>query len=312
MKQVRRLVKFISFVLFCLITDINSAQVNIVGNIYTFGPVNGNNVWHNGANILTSQMLHNHMNGMPVANTLRELARMLLAQIPIIPGGANHNVPANNNAGYITPANINDVYRSCGELKMHLLEHGHLGYFPIFSVLNENPQVKVNKLIPRGIFRIRSNILQRVMNSQRDILHWLNHYLNGGNDWKFFSRLPNYLNNLGFCIDPIIPLPGGLAPSLVNALNAIIPRPLIPAIGLNLENFTNRMINGLLTDNTIIAGNLIVNPVQQNGNFTIDVTYNNILGNGIGIGRNGAPTSTVRIVIKVLNGVISIVTMYPI
>lgn len=312
MKQVRRLLKFISFVIFCLITDINSAQVNIAGNIYTFGPMGGNNVWHNGANILTPQILQNHMNGMPVANTLRELARMLLAQIPIVPGGVNHNVPANNNAGYIAPANINDVYRSCRELKTHLLEHGHLGYFPIFSVLNENPQVKVNKLVPRGIFCVRPNIIQRVMNAQRDILRWLSHYLNGGNDWEFFSRLPDYLNNLGFCIDPIIPLPGGLAPNLVNALNVIIPRQPIPAIGLNLENFTNRLINGLLTDNTILAGNLTVNPVQPNNNFTIEVTYNNFGGNGIGIGRNGAPTNRVKIVIKVLHGVVSIVTMYPI
>ncbi len=120
------------------------------------------------------------------------------------------------------------------------------------------------------------------------------------------------MSNLGFCVDPVILFPGGLAPNVVNALNVIIPRQPIPPIGLNLENFTNRMINGLLTDNTILPGNLIVNPVQANNNFTIDVTYNNFGGNGIGIDQNGALTNRVRIVIKVLHGVISIVTMYPI
>ncbi len=190
MKQLRRLLKFMSFIIFYLITDINSAQVNIAGTNYTFGPVGGNNVWHNvgGNNRLTSQMLMNHLNGMPVANTLRELARMLLAQIPIIPGGMNHNILANNNAAYIAPANINDVYKSCSELKTHLLAHGHLGYFPIFSVINENPLVKVNKLVPRGIFRVRPNIIQRVMNAQQNALHGVTH---GGNNLEILNLLPN-------------------------------------------------------------------------------------------------------------------------
>ena len=309
MKQLRRLLKFISFIIFCFITDINSAQVNIAGIIYTFGPVRGNNVWHNGVNILTSQMLRDHLYNTPVVNTLRELARMLLAQTPIIPGGVNHNILVNNNAAYIAPANINDVYKSCRELKTHLLTHGHLGYFPIFSVIEENPLVKANKLVPRGIFRVRPNIIQRVMNAQQNALHWVTH---GGNGWEFLNRLPNYLRNLDFCIDPIIPFPAGLAPNIANALNFIIPRQPAPAIVLNLENFTNRMINGLLTDNTILPGNLIVNRVQANNNFTIDVTYNNFGGNGIGIDQNGALTNRVRIVVKILHGVISIVTMYPV
>lgn len=273
----------------------------------------------NGTHILTAEDLRDHFiriwnrqefdtNGVliPQLDILKELARMLLAQIPIIPGGVNHNIPANNNTGYMmVQANVNDVYKSCRELKTHLLTHGHLGYFPIFSVIEENPLVKANKLVPRGIFRVHPNILQRVMNTQQNTLHWVTH---GGNGWEFLNRLPNYLRNLGFCIDPIIPFPAGLAPNIANALNFIIPRQPVPAIGLNLENFTNRMINNLLTDNLI--QNAVIRDVENN-RFSIDITYNN-LGNRIGINRNGNPTNTVKIVIQVKDGIISIVTMYPV
>lgn len=308
MKHVRALLEIVFFVMFCLVVDVNSAQVNSADHNYRFGEVHERNAWHDGEDMLTSQSLKAYLARLPGMNILRELARMLLAQIPAA-GGVNYNVAENNDVAYVTLDRIADVYKSCGELKNHLLEHGHLGYFPIFSVINEKPLVKVNKLVPRGIFRVRPNIIQRVMTSQQNTLHWVTH---GGNNLEILNRLPNYLSNLGFYIDPIIPFPAGLAPNIINALNVIIPRQPIPHIGLNLENFTNRMINGLLTDNTILPGNLIVNPVQANDNFTIDVTYNNFGGNGIGIDQNGALTNRVRIVIKVLHGIISIVTMYPI
>lgn len=328
----KRSLKFVLFGIFLFASNANSAQVNISGCIYQFDQMYklhpaGPHRWHqmpgniNGTHILSAEDLRDHFiriwnnqeldaNGIVIPQTdiLRELARMLLAQFYVAgPNPRPHNIVANVNGNY-SVNNMGQIWRTCIELKTHLLEHGHLGYFPIFSVLNENPQVKVNKLVPRGIFRVRPNIMQRIMNAQRDILNWLNIYPNGGIEWEFFNRIPNYLYNLGFCIDPIIPFPLGLAPNIVNALNVIIPRQPVPAVGLNLENFTNRMINKLLTDNTIL--NTVIYEVENN-RFSIDITYNN-LGNGIGINRNGMPTNTVKIVVQVLNGVVSIVTMYPI
>lgn len=157
---------------------------------------------------------------------------MLLAQVGPNPGP--HNVAGNVNTNY-SVNNMGQIRTTCPDLKMHILEHGHLGYFPIFSVINETPQVKVNKLVPRGIFCVNQAIMQRVMDTQRDALNWLNNYPNGGNDWEFFNRLPNYLSNLGFCIDPVIPLPAGLLPNTVGALNVIIPRA-VPA-NPSLEKF---------------------------------------------------------------------------
>lgn len=313
MKILKKVVGGVVLALSCFVTDVSCAQVNIGARVYRYGV----HRWHAGGIILRTRALRNHLAGLPVVNVLGELARMLLAQIPpaIPPAlGVNHNVVNNNNAGYAGP-HAGDVHRACSELKTHLLEEGHLGYFPMFSTRDQNRPFnhlfKINKIVSRGIFRVRPNIMQRTVLAQRRILNWINAYPVNGNDWRFFSYLPNYMRNLGFCVDPCIPLPGGLPVNIVNALNIIIPRqPLpVPGGGLNLETFTNQMIDGLLTAN---PANLAVGQLQYNGNFPIDVTYHHNLGNPIGINASANPTNTIRIVVGVFNGVVRVVTMFPI
>lgn len=316
MKQIRRLLKIVSFVLLCFVTDVNSTQVNIAGSIYKFDRMyrkydqvagsltSGPYRWHqlleniNGTHILTAENLRYHLiriwnnqergvtgRIIPRTSILRELARMLLAQIPAA-GRVNHNVAENNSVAYMIRERITDVYKSCGELKKHLLEHGHLGYFPMFSVMKENPQVKVNKLIPRGIFNIPFNVASRIANHHNltiDTLHLSP------------NILPNIELPVMFAVDPDWRR-GSAHP--------------------NLESVTNGLINSLLSENNIV--DVHVSDVINN-RFTLDVTYN--LANripgvtetqNIGYKTDGTVTNTVKIVVQVQNGIISIVTMYPV
>lgn len=64
MRQIRRLLKIVSFTLFCFVADVNSAQVNIAGCIYAFDQEykpKGPYAWHqcpgniNGTHILTAR-----------------------------------------------------------------------------------------------------------------------------------------------------------------------------------------------------------------------------------------------------------------
>lgn len=231
---------------------------------------------------------------------------MLLAQFYVSgPAPRPHNVEENANGNYAV-RQLTHICGACGDLKNHILEHGHLGYFPMFSVINENPYVKAHKLVPRGIFRVHSDISRRIMNAQRYALNWCNTFSLDGDGWEFFNRLPNYLSNLGFCIDPITPFPDGLAQNIVNALGTIVPRQ-DPGT-LDLTGWTNNLINWLFSTNRI--QNVEIQNVENN-RFSLDVTYNNDR-NSIGLKRDGRSTNTVKIVVQVQNGIINIVTMYPI
>lgn len=227
---------------------------------------------------------------------IRELSRMLLAQIPAtgrIRLVGPHNVAGNNNSNYtVAPKaegngrNCDDIFLACDALKNHLLEHGHLGYFPMISVQNENSQVKVNKLIPRGIFNIPFNVASRIANHHNlttDTLHLSPNILAG-------TELPAM-----FAVDP--------------------ERRGWPAHP-NLESVANGLINHLLSTGSI--EDVQIGAVDRN-RFTLDVTYNfpnpipdTTQTKDIGYNLNGDLTNTVKIVVQVQNGIISIVTMYPI
>ncbi len=74
-----------------------------------------------------------------------------------------YNVPANRRPSYVnlqTPGapagvlNKSGIYVDLKDLSLHLLIHGHLGYYPNISFIprRNDPNEKVNKMIPRGIF----------------------------------------------------------------------------------------------------------------------------------------------------------------
>jgi len=331
-------------VLFSLYT--NSATVNMAqqGN-YQFNNVGGvvAQKWNKGqgaANILTAATLRSHLlailGGMKDgAYTLaaapgitlqqarnsacvREIARMLLAQIPAAAGGAGpHNVEGNDNPAYTIAAkiggnNCDDIFLACDALKEHMLIHGHLGYFP-FMKNNENLS-RVETFIARGIFNIPFNIASRITNdqhrlaqnifSQRQLTSLQTH--NGG----AFPHGYNITN------DVIHLSPNILADTELPHMFEIDPErrgwPYYP----NLNSVANGLINNLLSGNYV--ANVIMGAVNRN-RFTIDVTYNfpnAIPGvtqtSDIGYNLDGIPTNTVKIVVQVLNGIISIITMYPI
>lgn len=313
MKHVRALLEIVFFVMFCLVADVNSAQVNSADHNYRFGEVHERNAWHDGEDILTPQSLKVYLARLPGMNILRELARMLLAQIPAA-GGVNYNVAENNDVAYVTLDRIADVYKSCGELKKHLLEHGHLGYFPVFSVIKENSQAKVNKFVPRGIFNIPFNIASRITNNQLTIANRIlsQRYLSS-NQTRSPIAFPYGYN---ITSDVIHLSPNILADTELPRMFKIDPEsrgwPYYP----NLNSVANGLINHLLSTNHVL--NIVVGAVNRN-RFTLDVKYNFphpmpgvTQTKDIGYKMNGTVTNTVKIVVQVQNGKISIVTMYPI
>lgn len=246
---------------------------------------------------------------------IRELSRMLLAQIPAADGTTDgpHNIAENNGVAYVTLDRIADVYKSCGELKNHLLEHGHLGYFPVFSVIKENSQAKVNKFVPRGIFNIPFNIASRITNNQLAIANRIlsQRYLSS-NQTHNPGAFPHGYN---ITRDVIHLSPNIMANSELPVMFAVDPERRGWPDHPNLESATNGLINSLLSGNNIV--NVQIGRVEGT-RFTLDVTYNfanRIPGvtetQNIGYKTDGTVTNTVRIVVQVQNGKISIVTMYP-
>ena len=174
----------------------NSAQITVVGPAPAGAPVNYvyNNIgWNDGGGRkLNTATLQHHLSsiraaipaGTPTAiatasqNCIRELSRMLLAQIPAAGGigPGPHNVAGNNTPGYTIAAkagghpgryNCDDIFLACDALKEHMLIHGHFGYFPMFS--HSDHLGVSNCIISRGLFNIDLTIMNRINKSQRQI-----------------------------------------------------------------------------------------------------------------------------------------------
>ena len=249
---------------------------------------------------------------------------MLLAQIPGTPGTAGpHNVGGNSVANYIVRPkvgggyNFDDIHKNCKTLKRHLLIHGHLGFFPIFS--HEEHQGVSNRLTARGIFNISHSIVSRVFNNQLSMFKRISNFLyrswyNRSYFWlpirvpsshpmynsrypgwiqidsSSFHLLPNLLSNLEFDVDP-------------------------EQVGNNLERATDNLINNLLSGNDVQDIEIRLN----HGNIVLDVKYdfpnpipNTTQTKDIGYNPQGNITNNVRIILKVTAGVVQIVSMYPI
>lgn len=243
-------------------------------------------------------------------NILKELGRMLLAQIPA--GGQNsamsHNIPENKDPEYTTRY-ASYIHENCDELKKHMLEHGHLGYFPGLSYIPGRSPSVVNQLSSRGIFNIPFSVAKRVTSFQKNMLRGFltNQYnyftLPGGYSVTedTFHLLPVITSELGFGID-----------------TGKTDRP-------NLESVADGLIDNLLSTDEIKE--IKVNPVQDD-RFTIVVTYKkevadnlvaqNILeGNAFGdnflaYNLRAGETNSVMFVVEVDQGQVRIVTMYPI
>ena len=325
---------------------VNSAQITVMGSVpmgqselkpgnYVYDNEDAPTApckWHTTShNVLNATTLQHHLSSIRTAvsdetpsaiatasqNCIHELSRMLLAQIPTADGTGlgPHNVVGNNTPGYTIAAkttgghNCDDIFRACEELKEHMLIQGQLGYFPMFS--HSNHFGISNYIISRGIFNIDLNIMNRINKSQKQIYNDFvrffigdtgsfsaypheNYPLNKAINDDYLHLFPNIIRNTGFKVDPAVS------------------RNEHP----NLEDASNTLINQLLS--TKYISNVVIGNVNNN-RFTLDVTYsfpthipNTTQTKDIAYDLNGYPTNTVKIVVQILNGVISIVTMYPI
>jgi hypothetical protein len=256
---------------------------------------------------------------------------MLLAQIPqynIAPLGAppinvNHNVAGNNGPNYVV-ANIpvvapvrltsTDIHLACADLKDHMLTHGHLGYFPMLPPLEGS--AVVNRISSRGVFNLPYDTVRQVTNSQRNLYTGYHRFLT--NNIDYFDHPQNPTFPAGFQVNNncfhLLPNVGGSTKYRIDPTG-------------NLRTIADSIINTLLSTNHI--ANLVIGQVDKN-RFTMNITYNfpNIHPNpnpmqniiqispagdcNLGVGLEGRVTNTIRIVVQVLDGVVSIVTMYPI
>ena len=291
-----------------LITNVFCASINMGNNIYTLQ----NNGWcGNNDQQLNGPTLIAHLQGLG-NNLLKEIGRILIAQ-----GGVEAqegNVAQNNGPNYMD--NINDAKRTLfanqtNNLHQHLLINGHLGYFPFIKGLGDvdvfddgkgpyRKFVKADLLNPRGMFYINPLIMTRVRNSQ--LIHMAINYLNHG------LSLSN--------VDPV------LAPSLYG----------IDPIGEihqgSLAMYTRNLILNIFSLNNInninvafqwqLLGQVQPADLNQQRIIHIDFTVNNpaqILGfnnNTIGEHFNQQPTNRIKLIVKIDNGILTIVTMYPI
>lgn len=278
------------FILICCSTC-QSAQINIRGNVFTYNAAIMN--WQTAAGLaLTCIDLHNYISDIIVGNALtpdqqhmlprkvlKEIGRMILAQNL----GGIYNVPANCRPSYVdlqkigAPVGVlnkSDIYVDLDDLKLHLLIHGHLGYYPNISFIprRNDQNEKVNKMIPRGIFNINPVIANRVFNSGIPL---------------------NYLsvnrNNIGYDIDPI-PAPNNLQ-SLANTLVNLL---------LSTENIQNTIVS------PVNNGRFSLD-FDYNGRG-----FPGILRYPIAINQGNHYSNRIKVVIQILNGFVEIVTMYPI
>lgn len=310
----------------------NSAQITVVGPApakvieVNLGNYVYNNIgWNDGGgHKLNTVTLQHHLSSILAGGTRQdcicELSRMLLAQIPAVVGRGTgpHNVTGNNTPGYTVAAkagrhpgryNCDDIFLACDALKEHMLIHGHFGYFPMFS--HSDHLGVSNCIISKGLFNIDLTIMNRINKSQRQIYNDFvrffigdtgsfsaypneNYPLNRAINDNYLHLFPNIIRNVGFKVDPAVS------------------RNEHP----NLEDASNNLINQLLS--TAHISNVVIGNVNNN-RFTLDVTYsfpthipNTTQTNDIGYDLNGNTTNTVKIVIQVKDGIISIVTMYPV
>jgi hypothetical protein len=306
---------------------------------YTWGGANG---WivTGGAGILgvrlTAQELHNHL----VASwdmALQELSRLLLAQgAPAAPGV--HNIPGNYTLSfYAVGQAVHDVAQS---LKVHMLKHGHLGYFPEFNYNSEGSPTVANNRTPRGIFNIPFQVASRICRNQKErIRNRFNFYINdeeylAGSSATYPNRyritddvhhlLPNIESAELFAIDPWVPRPTAAGAT--------------PAQRPNLADVADGLIDFLLTAGPNVPAGGLAAPIRPTAinirphvgsRFTIQVTYPappappalpaplmlNLVpiteDENIGYRRDGSRTQVVLIVVQVTGGVISIVSMFP-
>lgn len=173
-----------------------SAQINANGVLFTFNTTTRH--WESPTRI-TSANFHRYISDIIAGRALtpnrqqilprkvlQEIGRILLAQDT----RGIYNIPANCLPSYVNlqkpgaPVGIlnkSDIYVDLEDLRLHLLIHGHLGYYPNISFIPQrnDPNEKVNKMIPRGIFNINPTIANRVFNAN---INYLSANRNSGYD----------------------------------------------------------------------------------------------------------------------------------
>ena len=157
------------FILF--IANVFSASFNVNQQNYMY--VNQNQKWEingNGA-ALTRDILKQHLQNSDV-NCLKELGRLMLAQSQETE--ENYNVAENNNADYIiknfymnnyfSPRPVDDISSALVDVKNHLLEQGHLGYYPLFynGKNKSDPAYRISTANKRSMFNIDGTIGKRI------------------------------------------------------------------------------------------------------------------------------------------------------
>lgn len=239
--------------------------------------------WHSYGKDLTAQVLKNYLQTTG-SNCLKELTRLILAQ-----DNPRHNNPYNDNVNYINQQNINDLVNTntIHDVRRHMFDHGHMGWYP-FSWpydpndldihVHENP-----RLNPRGIFNIADNVLADVQNNINP--RWMRQ----GN---ILIRFPQGYN---------------ISPLLYNTADNIIK----DLFSQNIRNiYQINQIQNLRQNNQI-------RNLRQNNRFEIDVIYSGPQIHGltpldpIGFKRNNQETDQVRIIVKVEDGLIILVSIFP-
>lgn len=268
---------------------------------------------------------------------LQELVRMLLAEIPPYQGNnnmiVNHNnahnryygeqdglpyalqqntlVP-NNGVNSNNGINAHDMHKICrmpGGLLSHILDHGHLGYFPVYY--GSDPNGAINKSTVRGIFNINQDVMRRVNQSQIDsyaqFIQFIFRNADGVLQRNILTKDPGSLH-----VDDMHLLPNKFKVGYrIDPWETENKHP-------NLQDTICELVVRLLTAENEIE-NITIGDVVDAKKFTIDVTYNYQHGingvtgrDGLGFDLKGNITNKVRIVVEVVKGQVNIVTMYPI
>jgi hypothetical protein len=171
------LLSFMSAVTFCCGGQSATLTVNGAGGPVVYGLVGGVGgvggvSWQTAAGIpLSKGVLQSHLNSDAIRpHCPKEVVRLVMAQESLLrviaiggplPVAQDYNVLGNSSYRYVD-LHVNDIPDCLEGVKNHLLEQGHLGFYPMLVGAGDGggggggPMQKVNKNMGRGIFNVIS------------------------------------------------------------------------------------------------------------------------------------------------------------
>ena len=234
---------------------------------------------------------------------MHELGRIILAG-----GDQSHRRAEAQQPGYMNwhLAELARVLQS-QQTYGHLLTHGHLGYYHVFKVPNNDFEASVGQLKRRGMFKL-SDELQQWLNSVQEI------YL------KYFSFVNSAYCNMHLMPMTSVQLPNDLIsiePEQVSLdSNGVIVNATRPYQFSKLRQKVDNLVMRLFDSDSVDSVKFPARSTRT-GTFLMDITYKERVEGGgehlkpIGIDSLGNEVDTVRFMILVEIGLVSVVSMYP-